>query len=97
MSDEIQLPDGRKYAVQDLLQQVGKRQVTNLRTGRALSGRPTKYSVQDRIWQAGATITQIQQRYRIKDAQAKGIQWKARQILTLLHIAIPDSEKDSEK
>jgi hypothetical protein len=97
MSDEIRLPDGRRYPIQDLLQQVGKRHVTNLRNGHAMSGRPTKYSVQDRIWQAGATMSQVQQRYNIKEKQARSIQWKARQILLLLHIPIPSSEKDSEK
>jgi len=69
-----------------------------LRTGRINRGerRPTKYSIEERRWQAGATIAEIQQRYGLKEIQARSIQWKARQILTILDVPFPLTEKDSE-
>jgi hypothetical protein len=73
--------------------------VTNLRTGRINRGerRPTKYSIEERAWQAGADIAEIQQRYGLKEIQARSIQWKARQILTLLDMPFPLTEKDSKE
>ena len=73
--------------------------VTNLKTGRINRGAraPTKYSIEERTWQAGTTIAEIQQRYGLKEIQARSIQWKARQILTLLDVPLPLTEKDSKE
>ena len=90
--------NGQAYQVQELLGQVTRSTVTNLRTGRINRGerRPTKYSIEERAWQAGATIAEIQQRYGLKEIQARSIQWKARQILTLVDVPSPLTEKDSK-
>jgi hypothetical protein len=91
--------NGRTYSIPELLRQVSRSSVTNLQTGRINRGerRPTKYSIEERAWQAGATIAQIEQRYGLKEIQAKSIQWKARQILTLLDVSSPLTEKDSKQ
>ncbi len=91
--------NGQTYCVQELLGQVSRSSVTNLRTGWVNRGtrRPTKYSIEERRWQAGATIAQIEQRYGLKETQARSIQWKARQILTLLDVPFPLTEKDSKQ
>jgi hypothetical protein len=95
---KIIIINGQQYSIQELLRQVSKSSVTNLRTGRTNRGarQPTKYSIEERTWQAGTTIAEIQQRYSLKEIQARSIQWKARQILTLLDIKFPLTEKDSE-
>jgi len=89
---------GRTYLVQELLKQVSKSSVTNLRTGRTNRGAraPTKYSIEERRWQAAATIAEIIERYKLKEIQARSIQWKAKQILTLVDVPSPLTEKDSE-
>jgi len=91
--------NGRTYDIQELLGQVTKSTVRNLRTGRINRGarQPTKYSIEERAWQAGTTIAEIQQRYGLKEIQARSIQWKARQILTLLDVPFPLTEKDSKQ
>jgi hypothetical protein len=98
MHDTITI-NGRTYDIQELLGQVTRSRVTNLRTGRINRGerRPTKYSIEERTWQAGATLAEIRSRYGITETQARGIQWKARQILTLLDVPNPLTEKDSEQ
>ena len=97
MHDTITI-NGQTYTIQELLRQVSKSSVTNLRTGRINRGAraPTKYSIEERTWQAGTTIAEIEQRYGLKEIQARSIQWKARQILTLLDVPFPLTEKDSE-
>ena len=97
MHDTITV-NGQTYTIQELLGQVGRSSVTNLRTGRINRGsrRPTKYSIEERRWQAGATIAEIVERYKLKEIQARSIQWKARQILTLVDVPSPLTEKDSE-
>lgn len=97
MRDTIVI-NGQTYCVQELLGQVGRSSVTNLRTGRVNRGsrRPTKYSIEERRWQAAATIAEIIERYKLKEIQARSIQWKAKQILTLVDAPSPLTEKDSE-
>jgi hypothetical protein len=98
MRDTIVI-NGQTYCVQELLGQVSRSSVTNLRTGWVNRGtrRPTKYSIEERRWQAAATIAEIEQRYGLKEIQARSIQWKAKQILTLVDVPSPLTEKDSKQ
>lgn len=91
--------NGHAYHVPELLKQVSRSTVTNLRTGRINRGAraPLKYSIEERRWQAGTTIAEIIERYRINEKQARSIQWKARQILTLLDVPFSLTEKDSKQ
>lgn len=86
--------NGHTYSVADLMRQVGRRSVVNLRTGLVRrAGRPAnlKYTLEDREWQAAATMQEIQQRYSVTASHARSMQWKARQILAQLGLHDPDS------
>lgn len=88
--DTIRLPDGREYSIKDLLQPRGRAEVYNLR-GRN-PHRPTnrpgtaKYSFQERIWMADATIDQIQMRYSVNEAYARQLKNQGRLLKQAHHM-----------
>ena len=80
---------GVTYDIQDLVSQRERnKENINLRTGHRTSRefRKTKYSVDDRIWQAQATLSELQERYNLTEIQARAMSWQARSVLTRLNI-----------
>jgi len=82
--------NGCVYNIRDLLQRREQnRENINLRTGVRRSTAVVsrlKYTVEDRAWQAGASLAAIQDRYNLTETQARGIQWQARTALAKLGI-----------
>lgn len=99
--DIIVLPDGRVYRVSELVRRATRPKNYNLRrtrtvpvdsrVPRALAGeesarRTVKYTLEERIWQASATIPGMQARYQITEKQAITMKYQSRYILDQLDI-----------
>jgi len=85
----IRLPSGRVVRVEDLIAQANRGiERYNLRTGynTAISHRATKYTLEEREWQAASTLAEIQRRYQVTTPQARSIKWQARKILDKLDL-----------
>ena len=50
------------------------------------SRKPPKYQLEERVWQAQATVEQIQERYSVTAEQAKQMRYQARYILERLDL-----------
>ena len=50
------------------------------------SRKPAKYQLEERVWQASATVEQIQERYSVTAEQAKQMRYQARYILEKLDL-----------
>jgi hypothetical protein len=80
--EEISLPDGRRFRVEPLLQQVRDRVNINRLTGRPRTrGQEIKYTPEQREWICQATFEQIADRYAVTPLQARGIRNYNRQVL----------------
>jgi hypothetical protein len=80
--EEILLPDGRRFAVEPLLQQVRDQVTVNRQTGRPRKrGQEVKYSPAEREWIAHSTFEQIADRYGVTPLQARGMRNYNRQVL----------------
>ena len=82
--DHITLPDGREFRVCDLLAPRGRTEYYNLRSPqpRQIKTRAgqSKYSIEDRIWMADATIDQIIQKWLVNESYARILKSQGRQI-----------------
>ena len=80
--EEILLPDGRRFRVELLLQQVRDRVTVNRQTGTPRRrGQEVKYSPAEREWIAHSTFEQIAERYHVTPLQARGMRNYNRQVL----------------
>ena len=94
----IELKDGRKFSVAALLAQRTRAVNHNLRAPKTLkirvpqglqglrSRKAIKYSIEDRIWLALATVAEIQQRYTINERQAFYMKYQSRYIVEQLDL-----------
>ena len=82
--EHIRLPDGREFRVTDLLAPRGRTEYYNLRSPqpRQIKTRAgqSKYSIEDRIWMADATIDQIIQKWLVNESYARILKSQGRQI-----------------
>lgn len=83
--DRIRLPDGREFAVTELTDQVTNREIVNrARREPGLGQRrpkPTKYSMTERQWIVGSTVSQVGERYNLEPTQAYNLINNSRMIL----------------
>jgi hypothetical protein len=94
--ESINLPDGRSIAVADITNKIKNRKSHSRlpkpkRLATATGYRPsvvtrfTKYTPEERQWQAEQKIETIAERYGINATQARAIRSQARQIVELLN------------
>ena len=98
MPEWLRLKNGKNYRIQDLLAQRTRSVNHNLRrpgelkikVPLALQGKTShksvKYTVEDRIWLALATVAEIQQRYTINERQAFYMKYQSRYIVEQLDL-----------
>jgi hypothetical protein len=80
--ERIRLPDGREFVTADLFAARTKKISYNLKCKmRQVTARKPKYSDQERAWIAQATPLQIQVRYDMTPAQARGLLNSSRNML----------------
>ena len=99
--DIIVLPDGRVYRIAELVKRATRPKNYNLRrtprvpvdsrvprvfTETVPRARTVKYTLEERIWQASATVPDMQQRYQISERQAITMKYQSRYILDQLAI-----------
>jgi hypothetical protein len=80
----IRLPDGREFNVTELVAPRGRPEYYNLRSRmprqtRTRAGQ-SKYSIEDRIWMADATIGQITEKWSVNESYARILKSQGRQI-----------------
>ena len=82
--DVIRLADGREFVVAELLLQVTRPRRIGA-DGKEWRARTDakNYTPEERLWQAHATVAEIQQRYDLSPEQAKRMQYNVRQRLGL--------------
>lgn len=96
--EEIHLPDGRRFKVKLLTNNVKDKTNVNLRSKRAVkipdytAKQPYKYSLEERVWQSQATAEEIQERYAISLKTAQGIYYTSRYIVEKLGLDSKDKE-----
>jgi hypothetical protein len=70
--EKIRLPDGREFAVLDLVGRCENRRSYNLLKKRTVpSGGAIKYTIEERIWICDATLEQVMERYNISAKTAQ--------------------------
>ena len=91
----LRLPDGRRIRLTDVAGRVWNRTYYNLRTGliKQVKGSrsgtaPYKYTIEERYWQAEATVSAIADRYGISQTQAQNIKYYSMNVVKRL--AEPD-------
>jgi len=91
--ESIDLPDGRRFPVQQLLQQRGRTSNINLLTywSQQLAPRGSRsrqrYTLADRRWQARVTLPELIQRYGLTVRQATMLRHNSRYVLDKLGIS----------
>ena len=94
--ESITLPDGRSFRVADLTNKIKnrrshsrlskpKRAATATGYKTSVATRFTKYTPEERHWQARQTVEVIAEQYSINITQARAIRSQARQIVELLN------------
>ena len=81
--EKISLPDGREFVTRDLLRATTKSEIYNLRRNPKQPVRRTtaqKYTWEERIWCADATLEQIQQRFTVTDWNARKLRCQGRKL-----------------
>ena len=98
MPEWLRLKNGKNYRIRDLLALRTRPISHNLRRPGELkikvplalqgktSHKPVKYTVEDRIWLALATVAEIQQRYTINERQAFYMKYQSRYIVEQLDL-----------
>jgi len=99
--EELRLPDGRRVPVKDITKKITNRSNHNLRSKRTFNVPdsrpgirtcPQKYTIEERIWQAQATVEDIAKRYGYTQKRAQGIKYNSRYIVDKLGLD-PDSKE----
>ena len=87
--EEIRLPDGRKYDTVELLSRVSRGHQINLQTGQSGTGRPPKYTAEQREFLATGAIADIAEQFGVDRIRARRMQYNSRIALGLSNRSVP--------